>query len=117
MKKMHIFEILRVLGVLEVRQPTYLQGSKASKVLKELFSEQKSEASRQKAQVRLHKPEVGDREPEVGKQRSRDRRLFRNGPPIQSFCLLNPVSCLLPSVSCLLPFMVPTKVRHTHMPS
>ena len=42
MKKMHIFEILRVLGVLEVRQPTYLQGSKASKVLKELFSEQQS---------------------------------------------------------------------------
>ena len=37
---MHIFEILRVLGVLEVRQPTYLQGSKGSKVLKELFSEQ-----------------------------------------------------------------------------
>jgi len=40
MKKMHIFEILRVLGVLAVRQPTYLQGSKASKVLKELYSEQ-----------------------------------------------------------------------------
>jgi len=40
MKKMHIFEILRVLGVLEVRQPAYLQGSKASKVLKGLFSEE-----------------------------------------------------------------------------
>jgi hypothetical protein len=37
---MHIFEILRVLGVLEVRQQANLQGSKASKVLKELFSEQ-----------------------------------------------------------------------------
>jgi hypothetical protein len=40
MKMMHIFEILRVLGVLEVKQPTNLQGSKASKVLKGLFSEQ-----------------------------------------------------------------------------
>jgi hypothetical protein len=40
MKKIPIFEILRVLGVLEVRQPANLQGSKASKVLKELFSEQ-----------------------------------------------------------------------------
>jgi len=37
MKKMHVFEILRVLGVLEVRQPTYLRGPKASKVLKEFF--------------------------------------------------------------------------------
>jgi len=35
---MHIFEILRVLGVLEVEQPTNLYGSKASKVLKELLS-------------------------------------------------------------------------------
>jgi hypothetical protein len=42
MKKIPIFEILRVLGVLEVRQPANLQGSKASKVLKELFSEQQS---------------------------------------------------------------------------
>jgi hypothetical protein len=40
MKMMHIFEILRVLGVLEVRQQANLQGSKASKVLKELFSKQ-----------------------------------------------------------------------------
>jgi hypothetical protein len=40
MKMVHIFEILRVLGVLEVRQPANLQGSKASKVLKELFSKQ-----------------------------------------------------------------------------
>jgi hypothetical protein len=40
MKMVHIFEILRVLGVLEVRQQANLQGSKASKVLKELFSEQ-----------------------------------------------------------------------------
>jgi hypothetical protein len=40
MKMVHIFEILRVLGVFEVRQPTNLKGSKASKVLKELFSKQ-----------------------------------------------------------------------------
>jgi hypothetical protein len=40
MKIMYIFEILRVLGVLEVEQPTDLQGSKASKLLEELFSKQ-----------------------------------------------------------------------------
>jgi hypothetical protein len=40
MKKIHIFEILRELGVLEVRQPANLQGSKPSKLLKELFSKQ-----------------------------------------------------------------------------
>jgi hypothetical protein len=40
MKMVQIFEILRVLGVFEVRQPTNLKGSKASKVLKELFSKQ-----------------------------------------------------------------------------
>jgi hypothetical protein len=40
MKKIHIFEILRELGVLEVRRPANLQGSKASKLLKELFSKQ-----------------------------------------------------------------------------
>jgi len=38
---MHIFENLRVLGVLEVEQEANLKGSKASKVLKGLFSEQK----------------------------------------------------------------------------
>jgi hypothetical protein len=40
MKKMPSFEILRVLGTLEVEQPTNLKGSKASKVLKEPFSKQ-----------------------------------------------------------------------------
>jgi hypothetical protein len=40
MKKIQIFEILRELGALEVKQPANLQGSKASKVLKELFSKQ-----------------------------------------------------------------------------
>ena len=40
MKKMHSLEILRALGVLEVEQQANLQGSKASKVLKGLFSEQ-----------------------------------------------------------------------------
>jgi hypothetical protein len=40
MKEMHIFEILRVLGALEVRQQANLQGSKASKNLKEIFSKQ-----------------------------------------------------------------------------
>ena len=40
MKRRRIFEILRVLRALEVEQPTYLQGSKASKVLKGLFSKQ-----------------------------------------------------------------------------
>jgi nickel-dependent lactate racemase len=41
MKKIPIFEILRELGALEVKQPTNLLDSKASKVLKELFSEQR----------------------------------------------------------------------------
>jgi hypothetical protein len=40
MKMLPIFEILRELGVLEVKQPANLKGSKASKVLKELFSKQ-----------------------------------------------------------------------------
>jgi hypothetical protein len=44
MKMMHIFEILRVLGVLEVEQQANLQGSKALKVLKELFSKQTQRA-------------------------------------------------------------------------
>ena len=39
MKKKHSLEILRALGVLEVEQQANLQGSKASKVLKALFSE------------------------------------------------------------------------------
>jgi hypothetical protein len=42
MKKVQIFEILRELGALEVRQPANLQGSKASKLLEELFSKQNS---------------------------------------------------------------------------
>jgi hypothetical protein len=37
MKRMLAFEILRVLGVLEVKQQANLEGSKASKILKELF--------------------------------------------------------------------------------
>ena len=42
MKKMRIFEILRELGAFEVKQPANLEGSKTSKVLKGLFSEQKN---------------------------------------------------------------------------
>jgi hypothetical protein len=41
MKKTDIFEILRELGIVEVTRPANLQGSKASKVLKKPFSEQR----------------------------------------------------------------------------
>jgi hypothetical protein len=40
MKKIHLFEILGVLGAFEVSLQTNLKGSKDSKVLKQPFSKQ-----------------------------------------------------------------------------